>query len=77
MKTAAQADKLKKEARVYVWGNAEWGALASPNLMEPRSSRSHPLPEMWRPILAKLGETHTLKTAAAGYIWLFTFPNRQ
>jgi len=78
MKTAAQADKLKKEARVYVWGNAEWGALASPNLMEPRSSRCHPLPEMWRPILAKLGETHNLKAAAAGYGFsLFLTDNKE
>ena len=62
-----QADKLKHEARVYVWGNAEWGALANPNLVEPRNHRDQPAQEMWRPILAKLGETHTLKDAAAGY----------
>ena len=63
---------------MYVWGNAEWGALANPNLMEPRSSRSHPLPEMWRPILAKLGETHTLKAAAAGYGFsLFLTDNKE
>jgi len=62
-----QADRLRHDSRVYVWGSADMGALGNPNLVEPPDPRSAPMAAMWRPILAKLGETHRLRAAAAGY----------
>ena len=57
-----QGEKLARETRVlplapapappsdqvYTWGNAEWGALGSPNLLEPERKGLRPKAFMWR-----------------------------
>ena len=57
---------IKVRARVYVWGNAECGALGQLGFLQPRGV-SKPLFEMRRPFISSLSNYYNLKTVACGY----------
>ena len=68
---------IKVRARVYVWGNAECGALGQLGFLQPRGV-SKPLFEMRRPFISSLSNYYNLKTVACGYgFTLFVTDDRE
>ena len=59
-------NSIKVRPRVYVWGNAECGALGQLGFVQPRGD-SKPLLQMRRPFIASLSNYYNLKSVACGY----------
>ena len=60
-----EKNNLSRRERVYLWGNAECGALGQRGFIEPSGNRNK-VNRMRRPFISTLGHHYNLKSVACG-----------
>jgi len=60
------SEKPEKKERVYVWGNAEYGALGQPTFLQPRGKKNA-LSVMHKPYRLPFAEFEDIKALSCGY----------